>query len=203
MKKIVVVGATGNIGKEVALDLEKDYEVVRASRSGPDISIDANDLSSVEDAFKKIGAFDGLVSSIGAVPFDLFTELSNEDYIAGFTSKFLGQINLARAALPYLSKNGSITLTSGIHGDHPFFSGTAFAAANGALNSFVVPLSAELMGRARVNVVSPSIVENTIESVGDIFDGFEPTSIECVTRAYRRCIASPITGQVLRLTRTL
>ena len=37
MKKIVVVGATGKLGKEVVEGLEADYEVIRASRSGPDL----------------------------------------------------------------------------------------------------------------------------------------------------------------------
>ena len=35
MKKIIVVGATGKLGKEVVEGLENDYEVIRAGRSGP------------------------------------------------------------------------------------------------------------------------------------------------------------------------
>jgi len=35
MKKIVVVGATGRLGREVVEGLKEDYELVLASRSGP------------------------------------------------------------------------------------------------------------------------------------------------------------------------
>jgi len=60
MKKIIVVGATGKLGKEVVEGLEKDYEVVRAGRSGPDLKLDAFDFSSVSEVFATVGSFDGL-----------------------------------------------------------------------------------------------------------------------------------------------
>ena len=46
MKKIIVVGATGRLGSVVVGGL-KDYEVIRAGRSGPDLKIDALDFESV------------------------------------------------------------------------------------------------------------------------------------------------------------
>ena len=48
MKKIIVVGATGRLGSVVVGGL-KDYEVIRAGRSGPDLKIDALDFESVSD----------------------------------------------------------------------------------------------------------------------------------------------------------
>jgi len=69
MKKIIVVGATGKLGKEVVEGLEKDYEVIRAGRSGPDLKLDAFDFSSVSEVFASVGPFDGLVSCIGSTPF--------------------------------------------------------------------------------------------------------------------------------------
>ena len=76
MKKIIVVGATGKLGKEVDEGLEKDYEVIRAGRSGPDLKLDAFDFSSVSDVFESVGPFDGLVSCIGGTPFKTFEELT-------------------------------------------------------------------------------------------------------------------------------
>jgi len=175
MKKIIVVGATGKLGSVVVEGL-KDYEVIRAGRSGPDLKIDALDFDSVSDAFASIGSFDGLVSS---------------------------QLNLAKAAIPYLTENGSITLTSGIIGDEPILGGSAAAAANGALNLCVSTLAAEYAGRFRINIVSPSIIENSVEHYGMIFDGFEPTSEKRIIEAYRRTISAPISGRVLYQTRSL
>jgi len=84
MKKIIVVGATGKLGREVVEGLEKDYEVIKASRSGPDLKIDAFDFESVSDVFASVGPFDGLVSCIGGTPFKLFEELSMEDFATVF-----------------------------------------------------------------------------------------------------------------------
>ena len=203
MKKIIVIGATGKLGKVVVEGLQKDYEVIKASRSGPDLKIDAFDFESVSDVLASIGPFDGLVSCIGGTPFKIFDELTMEDFAAGLATKCFSQLNLAKAAIPFLSENGSITLTSGIIGDEPIIAGSCAAAANGALNMCVSTLAAEYAGKLRINVVSPSIIENSVDHYGMLFDGFEPTSNQSIIHAYRRTISAPITGQVLSLTRAL
>ena len=203
MKKIIVIGATGKLGKVVVEGLQKDYEVIRASRSGPDLKIDAFDFESVSDVLASIGPFDGLVSCIGGTPFKIFDELTMEDFAAGLATKCFSQLNLAKAAIPFLCENGSITLTSGIIGDEPIIAGSCAAAANGALNMCVSTLAAEYAGKLRINVVSPSIIENSVDHYGMLFDGFEPTSNRSIIHAYRRTISAPITGQVLSLTRAL
>lgn len=202
MKKIVVVGATGRLGRVVVGGLN-DYEVIRAGRSGPDLKIDALDFESVSDVFASVGTFDGLISCIGGTPFKTFEELTMEDFALGLSKKCFSQLNLAKAAIPYLTENGSITLTSGIIGDEPILAGSCAAAANGALNMCVSTLAAEYAGKLRINIVSPSIIENSVEDYGMLFDGFEPTSKKRIVEAYRRTISAPISGRVLRQTRSL
>ena len=203
MKKIIVVGATGKLGRVVVEGLQKDYEVIRAGRSGPDLKIDAFDFESVSDVLASVGPFDGLVSCIGGTPFKTFEELTMDDFAAGLSTKCFSQLNLAKAAIPFLSENGSITLTSGIIGDEPIIAGSCAAAANGALNMCVSTLAAEYAGKLRINVVSPSIIENSVDHYGMLFDGFVPTSNESIIHAYRRTISAPITGRVMSLTRAL
>ena len=203
MKKIIVVGATGKLGRVVVEGLQKDYAVIRAGRSGPDLKIDAFDFESVSDILASVGPFDGLVSCIGGTPFKTFEELTMDDFAAGLSTKCFSQLNLAKAAIPFLSENGSITLTSGIIGDEPIIAGSCAAAANGALNMCVSTLAAEYAGKLRINVVSPSIIENSVDHYGMLFDGFEPTSNESIIHAYRRTISAPITGRVMSLTRAL
>ena len=203
MKKIIVVGATGKLGRVVVEGLRKDYEVIRAGRSGPDLKIDAFNFESVSDILASVGPFDGLVSCIGGTPFKTFEELTMDDFAAGLSTKCFSQLNLAKAAIPFLSENGSITLTSGIIGDEPIIAGSCAAAANGALNMCVSTLAAEYAGKLRINVVSPSIIENSVDHYGMLFDGFEPTSNESIIHAYRRTISAPITGRVMSLTRAL
>jgi NAD(P)-dependent dehydrogenase (short-subunit alcohol dehydrogenase family) len=203
MKKVIVVGATGRLGSVVVGGL-KDYEVIRAGRSGPDLKIDALDFESASAALATIGPFDALISCAGVrAPFKPFEELTMEDFAIGISNKCLSQLNLVKAAIPYLNENGSITLTSGIIGDEPILGGSAAAAANGALNMCVSTLAAEYAGKLRINIVSPSIIENSVEHYGMIFDGFEPTSEKRIVEAYRRTISAPISGRVLCQTRSL
>jgi NAD(P)-dependent dehydrogenase (short-subunit alcohol dehydrogenase family) len=202
MKKIIVVGSTGRLGRVVVSGLE-DYEVIRAGRSGPDLKIDALDFESVSDVFASVGSFDGLVSCIGGTPFKTFEKLTMEDFATGLSKKCFSQLNLAKAAIPFLTENGSITLTSGIIGDEPILAGSCAAAANGALNMCVSTLAAEYAGKLRINIVSPSIIENSVEDYGMLFDGFEPTSEKRIIEVYRRTISAPISGRVLRQTRSL
>ena len=203
MKKVIVVGATGRLGSVVVGGLT-DYEVIRAGRSGPDLKIDALDFESASAALATIGPFDALISCAGVrAPFKPFEELTMEDFAIGISNKCLSQLNLVKAAIPYLTENGSITLTSGIIGDEPILGGSAAAAANGALNMCVSTLAAEYAGRLRINIVSPSIIENSVEHYGMVFDGFEPTSEKRIVEAYRRTISAPISGRVLCQTRSL
>ena len=203
MKKVIVVGATGRLGSVVVGGL-KDYEVIRAGRSGPDLKIDALDFESASAALATIGPFDALISCAGVrAPFKPFEELTMEDSAIGISNKCLSQLNLVKAAIPYLTENGSITLTSGIIGDEPILGGSAAAAANGALNMCVSTLAAEYAGKLRINIVSPSIIENSVEHYGMVFDGFEPTSEKRIVEAYRRTISAPISGRVLCQTRSL
>ena len=203
MKKVIVVGAIGRLGSVVVGGLT-DYEVIRAGRSGPDLKIDALDFESASAALATIGPFDALISCAGVrAPFKPFEELTMEDFAIGISNKCLSQLNLVKAAIPYLTENGSITLTSGIIGDEPILGGSAAAAANGALNMCVSTLAAEYAGRLRINIVSPSIIENSVEHYGMVFDGFEPTSEKRIVEAYRRTISAPISGRVLCQTRSL
>ena len=203
MKKIVVVGATGRLGRVVVEGLKDDYELVLASRSGPDLKIDAFDFANAGKILSSVGKFNGLVSCIGGALFKPFDELTMEDFATGLSKKCFSQLNLARAAIPLLTENGSITLTSGIIGDEPILAGSCAAAANGALNMCVSTIAAEYAGKLRINIVSPSIIENSVDDYGMLFDGFEPTSKESIIHAYRRTISAPISGRVLRLTRSL
>ena len=164
----------------------------------------ANIREKIKNPILTIGTFDGLISCAGVrAPFKPFEELTMEDFAIGLSNKCLSQLNLAKAAIPHLTENGSITLTSGIIGDEPILSGSAAAAANGALNMCVSTLAAEYAGKLRINIVSPSIIENSVEHYGMIFDGFEPTSDKRIIEAYRRTISAPISGRVLCQTRSL
>ena len=197
-KRIVVVGASGTLGRAVTKNLEADHDVIRAGRSGPDLKLDAGDPLQLDRAFAELGPVDALVSCIGSVPFTPFKETDPESFNSGLMNKFGFQANLVRAVLPHVTPGGSITLTSGILGDEPLVGASCAAAANGALQGFVMAVAAEVMGQARINLVSPSVVEDSVEKYGAFFDGLPVTAMKDMVTAYRRGIFGPVTGRTLR-----
>ncbi len=67
--KVLVIGATGNIGRVVAATLEeRGHDVVRASRSAP-VSVDITSPESITAMLEQVGEVDGIVVAAGSVPF--------------------------------------------------------------------------------------------------------------------------------------
>ncbi len=70
--KIVMIGR-GIIGSAVADLLSAEHDVVRASRSGGDIRLDALSVESIAAFYRKLGIFDAMIMAIGGgriyVPF--------------------------------------------------------------------------------------------------------------------------------------
>ncbi len=91
--KIIIVGASGLIGKEVDKALSGNHDIIRVGAHSGDVQCDYTSPDSVRNMFGKIGEFDSLISVIGGDSvFKKFTELEDEDYKYGFERKFLGQI---------------------------------------------------------------------------------------------------------------
>jgi NAD(P)-dependent dehydrogenase (short-subunit alcohol dehydrogenase family) len=66
-----------------------------------------------------------------------FRELPVDQAQTAFDSKFWGQYMTVKAALPYLNKEGSISLTSGVHSKRPAKGASTLAAINSALEGLM------------------------------------------------------------------
>ena len=53
--KILIVGASGTIGRAVAAELGQRHEVIAAGRSSGDVRIDITDPASIRAAFENVG----------------------------------------------------------------------------------------------------------------------------------------------------
>lgn len=67
--KIILIGASGTIGKKIAETIGKDHELVRAGSKSGDFRVDIGSGASIEKFFKEVGPFDGLISAAGAGAF--------------------------------------------------------------------------------------------------------------------------------------
>ncbi|MGE8547168.1 short chain dehydrogenase [Alcaligenes sp. Marseille-Q7550] len=197
--KIILVGASGTLGSAIARELSADHEVIRASRHGQDVQVDIVDEASVQAMFKHVGPFDALVSATGWLHFGPWDQVRPQDIAASLDNKLMGQIRLALLARPFLNKGGSITLTSGIVGEQAhILDGVSAATVNQALKGFV-QASAQYWREGRINLLSPTVLSESLGGYGPYFPGFEAVPAARAAKACRRSVEGVETGRILRV----
>lgn len=196
--KIIIVGATGTLGKKVAAELAKRHEIIKVGHTRGDVNVDITSSESIQTMYKEIGTFDALVSTTGSGHFGPLAAMTAENFKLGLHSKLLGQINLVLIGQHYINLKGSFTLTSGILSDDPVTNGANLSAVNGGINGFVLGAAAELENDVRINVVSPGVVEDSPE-LFPAFPGHIPVTMDRVVAAYVKSVEGAISGQIIRV----
>ena len=195
--KIMIVGASGDIGKIVCAELASRHEIIKVGRTSGDFHADIGDRASIEALYRQVGKVDAVVSTVGNVHFSPLAEYTEEQFMVGLRNKVMGQINLVLAGLDYVSDQGSFTLTSGVLDRDPVRTGAGSATANGAIGGFFVGAAIEMPRSLRINVVSPGLLEISEERYGAFFPGHERVSSKSVGLAYAKSIEGAITGKVI------
>jgi NAD(P)-dependent dehydrogenase (short-subunit alcohol dehydrogenase family) len=194
--KIIVVGATGTIGKAVVEELGQRHTIIQVGHRSGDIKIDVTDPNSIKAMYLTVGQFDAVVSTTGKVHFGALTEMTSKEYEIGLRDKLMGQINLVLIGQKHISEGGSFTLTSGILSHDPIRFGSSASMVNGAIDSFVKAAAIELPRGIRVNSVSPTIVTESLANYGEFFYGFESAPAARVALAYSKSVEGAQTGRV-------
>ncbi|MGF6771729.1 NAD(P)-dependent dehydrogenase (short-subunit alcohol dehydrogenase family) [Paraburkholderia sp. GAS199] len=199
MKKIVVIGATGTLGQAVAAELKARHEVIEVGATRGQYQVDSTDVASVERLFREIGKVDGVVTTIGKVHFGPLQDMTSEQFWVGLRDKLMGQINVVLAGRQYVNDGGSFTLTSGIIADEPIREGTNATTVNLALEGFVRGAAIELPRGIRINVVSPTVLSESLDAYAPYFRGFEAVTAQRAALAYLRSVEGAQTGRVYRV----
>jgi NAD(P)-dependent dehydrogenase (short-subunit alcohol dehydrogenase family) len=197
--RVIVVGASGTIGKSLADHLAKKHEVVRASSRKSDVLVDITDAGSIRAMFETIGPFDALISAAGSGEFARVSEITEAQFYTGIKSKMMGQINLALIGQHYINDKGSFTLTSGILAEDPVAGGVSLSVVNSAINAFTMAAALELERGLRINAVSPGIVADSVASIGEFFPGHYPVPMDRVISGYVKSAEGILTGQVIKV----
>lgn len=193
--RILVIGASGTIGKAVVKELETNNEIIRAGRNGADVQVDITSVESIKKMYEQIGKVDAVVNAAGGAKFAPITELTPELNNAGIEYKQKGQINLVLLGLDYVNDGGSFTLTTGIMMDDPIPQGASVAMVNGAVKHFVKGAAIEMPRGIRINSVSPNVVQESLDRLADFFPGFEAVPASRVALAFKKSIYGKQTGQ--------
>lgn len=192
--RVLLVGATGTIGKAVAEALGARHEVIAAGRSHGE-RVDMADPASILAMFERVGRVDAVVVAAGAAKFAPMTDLSDDDFRFSLDNKLMGQVNLVRVGLAHVSDGGSFTLTSGVLAQQPMKGSAAISLVNAGVEGFARAAALEAPRKIRVNVVSPPWVSETLRAMGQDPSGGLPAAT--VARSYVESVEGGMTGKVL------
>jgi len=202
--RILLVGASGTLGRAVEAELSQRHEVIAAGRNSGGVRMNLTDVQSIQHALKQAGELDAVVSAAGEVTFAPLADFKPAPYgeslhTLGISDKLLGQVNLALAARDHLRDGGSITLTTGILSEQPIVAGSSASLVNGAVEAFVRAAAIELPRGLRINVVSPNVLTESMPAYAPFFRGFEPVSAARAALAFSRSVEGAQTRQVYKV----
>ncbi|PMY37862.1 short chain dehydrogenase [Pseudomonas sp. GW456-L14] len=193
--KILLIGANGTIGSAVDKELSQRHEVIRIGRTSGDFQVDISDSTSIRALFEQTGTFDALICAAGNVTFAPLGEMSAQHFALGLQDKLMGQVNLLLIGREFANDGASFTFTSGILNRDPIRSGASAALVNGAIDGFVRAAAIELPRGLRVNSVSPTVLEEAMDSYAPYFRGYKPVPGADVALAYAKSVEGLQTGQ--------
>ena len=195
--KIIIVGATGAVGRTVVEALSGRHEVIRVGRTSGDVRMDIEDIDSIRTMYTQVGNVDAVVSAVGQVHFGPVHEMTSEQFMTGINKKVLPQVNLVLEGFNYVNDGGSFTVTSGVTNRDPIRGGSCAAAANGALDGFVTGAAVDMPRGIRINAVSPEVLEACREAYEGFFPGHVHVSNEAVGLAYSEAVEGCLSGQII------
>ncbi|MBD5796675.1 short chain dehydrogenase [Bacillus pseudomycoides] len=177
-KKVAIIGGSSGIGLETArLVLAQGADVIIASRSEDKLkgakkvlagnvttyTLDITNEQQVQSFFEEINTIHHLVitaaETFGGAFLD--TEVSKTRQL--FENKFWGQFYAAKYGAPKITKDGSITLFSGVVAYKTMAGSATLGAVNAAVSNLGETLALEL-APIRVNIVSPGIIDTPSRS---------------------------------------
>ncbi|MBX9757024.1 MAG: short chain dehydrogenase [Pseudomonadaceae bacterium] len=196
--KVILIGASGTLGKAIDLQLQERHDILRVGHSSGELQVDITDPASIRRLFEQTGTFDALISATGKLHFGELAEMTAEHYAVGLQDKLMGQVNLVLIGREFANDGASFTLTSGVLSDDPIRYGSSASMVNAAIDGFVRGAAIELPRGLRINSVSPTVVEESLPSYGPYFRGFKPVPAAVAALAFAKSVEGAQTGQVYR-----
>lgn len=196
--RVLVVGASGTLGRPIVQALSLFDDVVAASRKGAH-TVDIDDPQSIKALYAGLGTVDAVVCAAGSGALGPLAELTDADFERSLHSKLMGQVDLVRYGFDNVRDQGSFTLTSGILARFPSPGSAAISLVNSALEGFVRAAALEAPRGIRVNVVSPPWATESLQAQGlDPSPGLPAADIAAL---YVQSVAGNLTGAVIEAPR--
>ncbi len=200
MKKVLVIGAKGTIGRAVVAELKRDCDVIEVGGTTGQYQVDITSHDSITELYRQFKGVSAVICTAArGVVFAPLADMSLKDYSQSLNSKQLGQIDLVLQGIKLLGPTVSYTLTTGLLNHDPIPSSTAAAMANGATEGFARSAAFDIPEKQRINVVSPTLLLESAEKYQDLFSGYLPVPAATVALAYRKSVMGKQTGQIIKV----
>lgn len=111
--RIIVIGASGTLGKAAVNALQQNHEIIQASRNG-EVQVDLGNPDSIKAMYNCVTGIDAVVCAAGNAKFGSLDAFTGADFDFSFGNKLMGQINLVRFGREHLNEAGVFTLTTGM-----------------------------------------------------------------------------------------
>jgi len=194
--RIIIVGASGTMGTYLTCTLEKEHQIVKVSTTSGGIPTDITSPESIENMYRKAGAFDALICTAGPTYVGPWKNMTHREFQKGLEGKLMGQINLVLIGQHFINPNGSFSLITGGLTREPQRNFANASAANGAIEAFVRAAAIELENGIRINAVSPNVIENSPQYF-PYFPGEMPTTMKALEFGFRKSVFGSGTGRVI------
>lgn len=197
--KVLLVGASGTIGKAITKELAPRHEIIEVGKAKGQHQVDITNVDSVRQLFNKVGKVDAIIAAAGNVHWGSFKDMTTDEFRVGLNEKLMGQVNLTLVGQEFLNDGGSITLTSGSLSHDPHAGGASFTTVNSAVDGFIRGVSVELDRDRRINSVSPNVLVESWDVYGGGVPGTTPVPGAKVALAYRKSVEGHQTGETYRV----
>ena len=169
MNKIIIVGGSRGIGKEIINDLVDDNIIINLSRNKPELThtnlthynVDVlnSDLPDLEDVTS-------IIYCPGSINLKPISRISLDEFREDFEINVIGAVKVIQKYLPILKKssNASILLFSTVATKLGMPYHSTVAASKSAIDGLVKTLGAELAPKIRVNAIAPTITKTDLAS---------------------------------------
>lgn len=194
--RILVIGATGTIGRAIVAALSASNEIVSASLRSAAIKVDIADPASIRQMYRSVGKLNAVVCAAGQAKFAPLVQLGDADFRFCLDNKLMGQVNVIRFGFEHMEDGGSFTVTTGILAQSPTPGSAAISLVNAGLEGFVRAAALEAPRKIRVNAVSPPWVTETLQALK--MDPSHGLPAAVVAQAYLRSITGADTGSTLQ-----
>ena len=195
--RILVIGAAGAVGRAAVTALGARHQIVKAGRSSGDVRVDIANSASIAAMYEKAGKLDAVVCCAGQAHFAPLDRITEEQFLDGLKNKLIGQVNLVLKGQAHLNDGGSFTLTSGSLDRYPVRQGSNAATINAGLAGFVRAAALDLERGLRINLVSPTLLDESAARLAALLPGHESISAARAGLAYVKSVEGGLTGQVI------